>query len=116
MQWGAGQRLNRQEIQKGIQLLAKRIPVWNLESGSIDQYYWFWGTRVCIAAGGEPWKKWNKAIQHALLPSQNRRGSGSRTGSWDPVGVWGPDGGRVYSTALLALTLRSYYVPRYGVK
>ena len=96
--------------------MAKRIPVWNQDSGSIDQYYWFWGTRVCIAAGGEPWKKWNKAIQYALLPSQNRAGSGSRLGSWDPVGVWGPDGGRVYSTALLALTLRSYYVPRYERK
>jgi hypothetical protein len=30
-------------------------------------------------------------------------------GSWDPVGAWGRDGGRVYSTALCALILEVYY-------
>ena len=26
-------------------------------------------------------------------------------GSWDPKGAWGREGGRVYSTAMMALTL-----------
>ena len=30
-------------------------------------------------------------------------------GSWDPVGPWGVDGGRVYSTAILAMCLEVYY-------
>ena len=35
--------------------------------------------------------------------------SGSRTGSWDPIDRWGDDGGRVYSTAVLAMCLEVYY-------
>jgi hypothetical protein len=30
-------------------------------------------------------------------------------GSWDPIGEWGISGGRVYSTALGAMTLEVYY-------
>ena len=30
-------------------------------------------------------------------------------GSWDPIGAWGEDGGRVYSTAILTLTLQAHY-------
>jgi hypothetical protein len=30
-------------------------------------------------------------------------------GSWDPKCAWGEDGGRVYSTATLVLTLEAYY-------
>ena len=30
-------------------------------------------------------------------------------GPWDPTGGWGEDGGRVYSTANLVLTLEAYY-------
>ena len=37
------------------------------------------------------------------------REDGNFKGSWDPVGAWGEDGGRVYSTAILVLTLEAYY-------
>ena len=30
-------------------------------------------------------------------------------GSWDPIGEWGLAGGRVYSTAIGAMTLEVYY-------
>ena len=33
-------------------------------------------------------------------------------GSWDPIGPWGGDGGRVYSTSVMAMCLQVYY--RYG--
>jgi hypothetical protein len=38
-----------------------------------------------------------------------QRGDGNFKGSWDPNGVWGEDGGRVYSTAILVLTLQADY-------
>jgi len=81
------------------------LPDWNPESGSIDMYYWLMGTRACAHAGSVSWRKWGKALLQAVAKHQFPRGTGSRTGSWDPVGPWGPDGGRVYSTALLTTCL-----------
>ena len=40
---------------------------------------------------------------------RTQRTDGPYVGSWDPVGVWGEDGGRVYATATLVLTLEAYY-------
>ncbi|MCK6461949.1 MAG: hypothetical protein L6Q95_18870, partial [Planctomycetes bacterium] len=53
----------------------------------------------------EPWTRWRAALEAALLRSQHAPGAGARTGSWDPIDPWGEDGGRVYSTALMALAL-----------
>ena len=36
---------------------------------------------------------------------RRRKAREGRTGSWDPIGVWGADGGRIYSTALMTLAL-----------
>jgi len=105
----AGQSTRRDEFRRGLKLLIAKPPIWNQASGAIDLYYWFWGTRACLAAGGKEWKAWNTALTEAVVKHQHRDGSGSRTGSWDPLGPWGPDGGRIYSTALLALTMQSYY-------
>ena len=38
--------------------------------------------------------------------TENQHADGSRLGSWDPIGPWGPDGGRVYSTAVMTLALQ----------
>ena len=46
-------------------------------------------------------------MEKALLPHQ--RTDGNFEGSWDPIGPWGKDGGRVYSTAMGALMLEVYY-------
>jgi hypothetical protein len=48
-------------------------------------------------------------MKEAILQHQHPAGSGSRTGSWDPIGCWGDDGGRVYSTALMTMCLEGYY-------
>ena len=45
----------------------------------------------------------------AIVNHQHQKGTGARTGSWDPIGCWGDDGGRVYSTAMLAMCLEVYY-------
>ena len=44
-----------------------------------------------------------------IVKHQQPRNSGAKTGSWDPVGPWGPDGGRVYSTATMVMCLEVYY-------
>ncbi len=71
-------------------------------------YTWYYATLASFHAGGPQWEAWNRHLQAALLPLQHRSG-GALDGSWDPDRVWGGHGGRVYATALAALTLEVYY-------
>jgi len=89
------------------QRLLARLPEWNASALGHDMYYWYYGTIAMRWMGGEHWERWNAALKPALLDSQ--RTDGHAEGSWDPIGPWGVLGGRVYSTALLALCLESYY-------
>lgn len=84
-------------------------------AGSYNIYTWYYATLACFHAGGPQWTAWNDRLQAALLPLQHRSG-GPLDGSWDPDPVWGGHGGRVYATALAALTLEVYYryLPMHG--
>ncbi len=63
-----------------------------------------------IRVGGEPWNKWNKAMQTAIVDTQRKDTDFCMyKGSWDPLDPWAEDGGRVYSTAALAMCLEVYY-------
>ena len=97
-------------IKLGVQLMEKKLPSWDTAKGSIDMYYWYYGSLAMFQAGGSPWNNWNTAMNKAIVERQHKEGE--RKGSWDPIGAWGEDGGRVYSTALLTLCLEVYY--RYG--
>jgi hypothetical protein len=90
-------------------ILAKK-PSWDAKSGSIDHYYWYYASYALYQMGGRAWSEWSKALDLAVVKTQRK--DGNFAGSWDPSGAWGEDGGRVYSTAILALTLEAYY--RYG--
>ncbi len=91
-------------------LLSKKLPVWDPGRGSIDMYYWYYGTLAMFQYGGEAWSRWNRAMHGAIVSRQ--RDDGNFAGSWDPIGAWGEQGGRVYATALMTLCLEVYY--RYG--
>ncbi|MHC4932359.1 MAG: prenyltransferase/squalene oxidase repeat-containing protein [Planctomycetota bacterium] len=94
-------------IQKGASLCAAQPPVWDPKAGTIDMYYWYYGTLAMFQVGGSAWKKWNNHMKSAIADNQHREGA--RAGSWDPIGVWGADGGRIYSTALMTMCLEVYY-------
>ena len=89
------------------QRLLEKPPVWNEADGSIDMYYWYFGTYAMFQMGKKYWKGWRKGLESALLKHQRK--DGHSKGSWDPVGVWGEEGGRIYSTALSVLCLEVYY-------
>jgi hypothetical protein len=72
-----------------------------------NYYYWYYGTLSMYQLQGEPWRRWNDALQRTLLATQ--RQDAALGGSWDPDPVWGGCGGRVYSTALATLCLEVYY-------
>ncbi|MHC4958631.1 MAG: prenyltransferase/squalene oxidase repeat-containing protein [Planctomycetota bacterium] len=96
-------------IRRGADLCLEALPTWNPDDGSIDMYYWYYGTLAMFQVGGKHWNAWNKAMKKAIVNSQHGKAAGSRKGSWDPIGAWGSDGGRVYSTAALVLCLEVYY-------
>lgn len=76
-------------------------------------YYWYYATLALhhhSPAGdsaSQAWQTWNRSLQRAVLPGQVA--SGPNSGSWDPDTLWGPYGGRVYSTALATMCLEVYY-------
>ncbi len=97
-------------IQKGARLCAALPPTWNPTDGSIDMYYWYYATLALYQVGGPAWKTWNKHLKTDVVDNQRKDTTYCMyKGSWDPIGPWGPDGGRVYSTALMAMCLEVYY-------
>ncbi|MHC4952947.1 MAG: prenyltransferase/squalene oxidase repeat-containing protein [Planctomycetota bacterium] len=104
-----GEEPSSDMVRKGADLCLECLPTWNEDDGSIDMYYWYYGSLALFQVGGTRWKKWKKAMVPTVVKSQHARGSGSRTGSWDPIGPWGHDGGRVYSTALQVMCLEVFY-------
>ena len=90
--------------------LVRKPPVWSVRDGRADPYYWFWGSDAMRQVGGARWRTWRRALESAVVSRQRRPEQGAAAaGSWDPVGPWGEVGGRVYSTALTALSLQSSY-------
>ncbi|MEK7270486.1 MAG: prenyltransferase/squalene oxidase repeat-containing protein [Planctomycetota bacterium] len=70
-------------------------------------YYLYYGTLTMFQIGGPHWKAWNEMMKDPLIKIQ--KSGGDDDGSWDPDAMHGPYGGRVYQTALGAMTLEVYY-------
>jgi hypothetical protein len=97
-------------IQKGATLLSELPPTWNSNDGSIDFYYWYFGTLAMFQVGGDLWKAWEAALKTAVVDHQRQDTDYCQyKGSWDPIDPWGPDGGRIYSTALMAMACEVWY-------
>jgi hypothetical protein len=96
-------------IQRGAELCSKLPPTWNPTDGSIDMYYWYYGTLAMFQVGGTRWEKWKKAMDKSVVETQRDDTEFCQyKGSWDPIGPWGQDGGRVYSTAIMAMCLEIF--------
>jgi hypothetical protein len=99
-------------MSKAADTILKKLPTWNLTDGSIDMYYWYYGSYAMFQVGSKHWETWRQKLTDACLNTQRKQAEGNFYGSWDPVDPWGGDGGRVYSTAIMVLCLESYF--RYG--
>ncbi|MBI3831767.1 MAG: terpene cyclase/mutase family protein [Planctomycetes bacterium] len=99
----------RDELQGGVDFFVKQggVPKWDGNGGSVDLYYWYYGTLCTFQQQGDVWKEWNTAMKKALL--DNQRKGGDEDGSWDPVGAYSEYWGRVGQTALACLCLEVYY-------
>ena len=76
-------------------------------------YHYYYATQVMHHYGGPAWEKWNPWMRDYLVQSQSVHGA--ETGSWYFEGPF-DDAGRLYCTALAAMTLEVYYrySPIYG--
>ncbi len=93
-------------------LLLASPPRWD-PPGAIDPTYWLFATFALYQHGGLAWRKWQEALRTTVLPRQIQA-EGPTQGSWDPVGAFGGQGGRVYATAAIVLCLEA--VARYPQK
>jgi hypothetical protein len=84
-------------VRRGADLCVHLLP--SFEEGNPDYYYWYFGTLACHEVGGIHATKWEQAFRKPVAARQKP------DGSWDPEDAWGFAGGRVYSTAILALAL-----------
>jgi hypothetical protein len=75
--------------------------------GTVDLYYWYYGTLCTFQQGEDVWRDWNTGLKNALVPTQ--RVGGDEDGSWDPSGPYSERWGRVGQTALSCLCLEVYY-------
>ena len=94
-----GSQNKPEQLAEGSQYLLQRLP-------SIEQpdfYYWYYGSLSLRFVGGEPWERWTVALTQTL-PKMQRS-----DGSWAAVTKWAGYGGTVYSTAMGALCLESFY-------
>jgi hypothetical protein len=101
---------NKEMIDKGVELISKLPIVWSDDPelvGRKDYYYWYYASYALFQVHDKHWKDWEKGFEQIAAAQVQE---GEMQGSWDPtLDPWGGDGGRVYSTAILALTMEVYY-------
>lgn len=107
----AGTSPRDERIRRGVAHLRGETPEWRPPTGKrrspINLYSWYYATYALYQVGGRAWDDWNSAMLDTLIPHQ--RVGDCADGSWDPIGEWGIAGGRVYATAIGAMTLEVYY-------
>ncbi len=72
-----------------------------------DVYYNYYATLLLFHLGGPTWETWNPRIREHLIKTQNQ--SGHEAGSWYFEDQYAKEGGRLYTTAMGAMTLEVYY-------
>ncbi len=78
------------------------------DKGESNFYYWYYGTLALYQHGGPSWTRWNGRLRDRIVTLQ--RTAGHQSGSWDPdESMYGAKGGRIYCTAMAALSLEVYY-------
>jgi len=86
-------------IPPAVRFMQDNPPSWEDEDpGSYPFYYWYYGTRAMLNAGGDDWRIWKEWMCRLLVDNQ------SGSGSWEAVESE-KSVGEVYTTALGALML-----------
>ncbi len=95
--WGP----DHQGIVQGVQQMSAAGPSRN------NMYYSYYATQVVHHYGGDEWERWNPQMRDSLVNSQSK--DSHTAGSWFFGGGHSEKGGRLYCTAMAAMTLEVYY-------
>ena len=117
MGWGR----DKQPLEDGVKWLSDMGPTLRSQNNpnSVDMYYNYYATQLMKQYGNPHWDKWNNVMRDFLVKSQDTQGA--EKGSWhfDSGTDHGAEaGGRLYCTAMCAMTLEVYYryMPLYDEK
>jgi hypothetical protein len=99
-----GLKRDEPRMQASAEFLAENLPNWDARPNT---YYWYYATLALFQHQGATWQRWNEALKAQLIAHQVTEGRVA--GSWQPVGDWAQQGGRIYQTALCTLMLEVYY-------
>jgi hypothetical protein len=72
-----------------------------------DIYFRYYATLTLFHVGGPMWEGWNQSCRDYLIATQSQQGH--EAGSWYFENHFGKEGGRLYTTAMAAMTLEVYY-------
>ncbi|MBN2579159.1 MAG: terpene cyclase/mutase family protein [Pirellulales bacterium] len=107
-----GWKKDNPALQRGVEWLCRLGP------SEGNMYYNYYATQVLHHWEGPEWKKWNEEMREFLILNQAKLGH--EEGSWFFSGsdAGASKGGRLYFTALAAMTLEVYYryLPLYRSK
>ncbi|WP_146533881.1 prenyltransferase/squalene oxidase repeat-containing protein [Rubripirellula reticaptiva] len=96
-----GEDLSHTPFQKAMDAMADRGPMLS------NIYHDYYATLALHHARHGDWDKWNTKLRDHLVATQEK--DGHEKGSWHFKERWGDVGGRLYTTAMCALTLEVYY-------
>lgn len=76
---------------------------------SVDMYYNYYATQVMKHWGGSDWDEWNRVMRDFLVDQQETKGTKKGSWYWNGNSHSAEAGGRLYHTAMAAMTLEVYY-------
>jgi hypothetical protein len=100
----------KDELQASVEWFVTKggVPAWGANGEKVDLYYWYYGTMCVFQQQDEAlWRRWNTGMLKSL--TDNQCAAGGNKGSWNPVGDYASEWGRVGQTALSALCLEVYW-------
>jgi hypothetical protein len=100
---GSSRRPDDARIERGFGLLLAKPP--SGRPSSMDLIYWYFGARAMEMMDDPRRESWDEALREVILKTQIA--AGENRSSWNPDDAWGKEGGRVYTTALMALCLET---------